>query len=314
MALWGRGPSSRRLGILIWIVVLLFLYRHYPFPLSNVLYPTREGPTARYSDAKKWSSRIRPVDEKALGSSGSGFDSTKYFVQSGYDWSKLRRRHPIPESDMSKPPQGPPKPLKRVQHAFHRAAFTLSPKQQAQVDSVRDAFKRCWDSYIEHAFPHDELTPLSLEGKDTFGSWAATMVDALDTLWIMGLYDEFYSVLPAVGAIDWEDTPLASVNVFETTIRYLGGLLSAYDLSGEKVLLLKATELGEMLYVAFDTPNHMPPFVWPPKPMCSLVDTSLIASSGWTSVRQRRALNKLARMILLLRRAHSRSNSPASPS
>jgi mannosyl-oligosaccharide alpha-1,2-mannosidase len=54
------------------------------------------------------------------------------------------------------------------------------------------------------------------------------------------------------------------VNVFETTIRYLGGLMSAYDLSGQKysVLLDKATELGEMLYGAFDTPNRMPVTRW----------------------------------------------------
>ena len=43
------------------------------------------------------------------------------------------------------------------------------------------------------------------------------------------------------------------LNVFETTIRYLGGILSAYDLSSKEVLLSKAFELGDMLYAAFDT-------------------------------------------------------------
>ncbi|KAG7292464.1 hypothetical protein NEMBOFW57_002499 [Staphylotrichum longicolle] len=47
-------------------------------------------------------------------------------------------------------------------------------------------------------------------------------------------------------------------SLFETNIRYLGGLLSAYDLSQEKVLLDKAVELGDMLHAGFDTPNHMP--------------------------------------------------------
>ncbi|EAQ84271.1 hypothetical protein CHGG_10675 [Chaetomium globosum CBS 148.51] len=45
-----------------------------------------------------------------------------------------------------------------------------------------------------------------------------------------------------------------------TTIRHLAGLLSAYDLSGEPALLEKAKELGNMLYMAFDTPNRMPGF------------------------------------------------------
>ena len=48
------------------------------------------------------------------------------------------------------------------------------------------------------------------------------------------------------------------LNVFETTIRYLGGLLSAYDFNGNKALLSKALELGDMLYAAFDTPNRLP--------------------------------------------------------
>lgn len=56
---------------------------------------------------------------------------------------------------------------------------------------------------------------------------------------------------------------MSSANPFlssQTTIRHLGGLLSAYDLSGEPALLEKAHELGEMLYMAFDTPNRMPGF------------------------------------------------------
>ena len=167
---------------------------------------------------------------------------------------------------MTQLPQGPPRPLQKVQHTFHRAAYTLDFKTETRRDTVRKAFMRCWDSYVKHALPHDELTPVTLRGKDTFGGWAATLVDALDTLLIMGLVDEFQAVLPAVGALDWADTPLTSINVFETNIRYLGGLLAAYDLSGESVLMRKAVELGDMLYAAFDTPNHMPPFVGSPPP------------------------------------------------
>lgn len=45
-----------------------------------------------------------------------------------------------------------------------------------------------------------------------------------------------------------------SVNVFETTIRVLGGLLAAFHLSGEEVLLQKADDLGRRLAKAFDSP------------------------------------------------------------
>lgn len=49
-----------------------------------------------------------------------------------------------------------------------------------------------------------------------------------------------------------------SVSVFETTIRELGGLLSAHDLSGDKVFLTKAVELADLLMPAFDTASGIP--------------------------------------------------------
>lgn len=74
-------------------------------------------------------------------------------------------------------------------------------------------------------------------------------MDSLDSLWIFGLYDDFYEAAEAAARLDWDDTDQTSANMFETTIRYLGGLLSAYDLSGELALLQKAEELGDMLYM-----------------------------------------------------------------
>ena len=80
----------------------------------------------------------------------------------------------------------------------------------------------------------------------------------------MGLTEEFDNAVNALGNIDFSTSSLQEINVFETTIRYLGGFLAAYDLSGSKypVLLEKAVELGEMLYIAFDTPNRMPITRW----------------------------------------------------
>lgn len=77
-----------------------------------------------------------------------------------------------------------------------------------------------------------------------------TIVDSLDTAIIMGLERE------AGEGIEWirnslNVSPLRSVNVFETTIRVLGGLLSGYHLTGESVLLEKATQLGDNLLKAF---------------------------------------------------------------
>lgn len=106
----------------------------------------------------------------------------------------------------------------------------------------------------------DELKPLSAGSRNTFGGWAATLIDSLDTLWIMQLEEEFEEAVAAVVELDWANTTESAVNTFETTIRHLGGLLSAYELSQEPMLLAKAVELGEMLYFAFDTSTRMPPF------------------------------------------------------
>jgi hypothetical protein len=39
---------------------------------------------------------------------------------------------------------------------------------------------------------------------------------------------------------------VVSIHAFETVIRYLGGLLSAYDLSGDELLKQRAEELGKV--------------------------------------------------------------------
>ena len=52
-----------------------------------------------------------------------------------------------------------------------------------------------WSGYQNHAMGHNELKPLAKRGHSAgiFGSsqMGATVVDALDTLYIMGMKDEF---------------------------------------------------------------------------------------------------------------------------
>ncbi|KKY29258.1 putative class i alpha-mannosidase [Phaeomoniella chlamydospora] len=86
----------------------------------------------------------------------------------------------------------------------------------------------------------------------------------MDTLWIMGMKKDFEECVKMVEKIDFTMNGLVVLNVFETTIRYLGGLLAAYDLSEGQypTLLSKAIELGDILYSAFDTPNRMPVMRW----------------------------------------------------
>ena len=130
--------------------------------------------------------------------------------------------------------------------------------REARRDQVRAVFRKAWASYRKYAWMKDALQPLSAGFKDQFSGWAATLVDSLDTLWIMGLRDEFDEAVEAVASIDFGHSSSGRVNTFETNIRYLGGLLAAYDLSRRPVLLAKATELGDLLYAGFNTVNRMP--------------------------------------------------------
>ncbi|KAF2104992.1 glycoside hydrolase family 47 protein [Rhizodiscina lignyota] len=158
-------------------------------------------------------------------------------------------------------PTGAPKQLPKVQHEFKAESPDEKAAREKKQLAVKQVFQKCWASYKEKAWMQDELEPISGGAKNTFGGWAATLVDSLDTLWIMDLKTEFDEAVSAAINIDF-DAPPGEINVFETTIRYLGGFMSAYDLSSDVRLLRKAIEVGEMLYAAFDTPNRMPLTRW----------------------------------------------------
>jgi len=180
-------------------------------------------------------------------------------VKSSFDWGKLKPRYPI--SSMTPIPTGRPRSQPRLQYRYPpETGIAYRDRLDSRRDEVRKVFKKNWKSYKRYAWMRDELTPISGSGKDTFGGWAATLIDSLDTLWIMDLKEDFNEAVEAVATIDWANTTSTACNIFETTIRHLGGLLAAYDLSNEKVLLVKAVELGDMLYAGFDTPNRMPGF------------------------------------------------------
>lgn len=74
----------------------------------------------------------------------------------------------------------------------------------------------------------------------------------------MGLEEDYLRAYDHIKEIDWSKSNDHS-KTFETNIRYLGGLLSAYDLKGDKFLLEKAKELADnVIMPAFETPNRMP--------------------------------------------------------
>ncbi|XP_044728045.1 ER degradation-enhancing alpha-mannosidase-like protein 2 [Chrysoperla carnea] len=136
-------------------------------------------------------------------------------------------------------------------------------------EEVREMFQHAYDSYLKYAYPYDELRPLSCDGVDTWGSYSLTLIDALDTLAVMGNHTEFQRVVNILTTNANFDANI-NVSVFETNIRIIGGLLSAHLLShraGVELepgwpcngpLLRLAEDVARRLIVAFDTKTHMP--------------------------------------------------------
>ncbi|KAI4595701.1 hypothetical protein KJ359_006692 [Pestalotiopsis sp. 9143b] len=179
------------------------------------------------------------------------------FIASSFDWSNVTYRYPGDES-AAQVPYSKFARLPRVQFRFPTETPEQQRRREYKRQQVRDTFLRDWEAYRKFAWMKDALLPVSGGYRDQFSGWAATLVDALDTLWIMGLRTEFDEAVAAVAQIDFGKSTSDSVNTFETNIRYMGGLLAAYDLSKRPVLLAKAKELGDLLYGAFNTENRMP--------------------------------------------------------
>lgn len=140
--------------------------------------------------------------------------------------------------------------------------YEITPEMKQKSDEtarvrreyVKDMMKTAWHGYTAHAFGMDEIKPASASGDNNWGGMGVTLVDSLDTLWLLGMKKEFWD------ARDWVRDRLhndinRSVSVFETCIRSLGGLLSAYDWSGDQAFLDKALDLGTRLAHAFDGSN-----------------------------------------------------------
>ncbi|XP_059054476.1 endoplasmic reticulum mannosyl-oligosaccharide 1,2-alpha-mannosidase [Achroia grisella] len=135
-----------------------------------------------------------------------------------------------------------------------RPIFT-GPSNARQY-AVVESFKHAWKSYKEHAWGHDNLKPLSGMAFDWF-SLGLTIVDGLDTAYIMGLTEEFEE------GKQWVKNELIftkskDVNFFEVTIRVLGALLTNYHFTQDEMFLNKAKDLGDRLMAAFSSPSGIP--------------------------------------------------------
>ncbi len=145
-------------------------------------------------------------------------------------------------------------------HPLTAAAVGGGPPWKALAEEVRGELAWAWDNYREHAWGKDEIKPIS-GGASSFPlkdhHLGLSLIEALDTLWVMGLDSRFQE------GVDWVRSNLdfavdGEVSVFETSIRLVGGLLSAHHACGDPMLLANAADLANRLLPAFDTPTGMP--------------------------------------------------------
>lgn len=183
-------------------------------------------------------------------------------------WTRQKEHFPVPTESIITLPTGKPEMIPKIQFTFPEESAVDKIEREQKLEAIKEAFQHAWSGYKANALLHDELTPVSGEYKDPFNGWGATLVDSLDTLWMMGLEDEFEKAVQWVKKINFTTSGRKDIPLFETVIRYLGGLISAYDVSRAKhqILLDKAVELADILMGSFDTPNRMPVtfYYWAP--------------------------------------------------
>ncbi len=151
---------------------------------------------------------------------------------------------------------------------------TFSEEMRLEMlEETRKMFYHGYDNYMNHAFPLDELNPLECNGRgpdrehpdnininDVLGDYSLTLVDALDTLAIIGNYTEFRrAVRLVVDTVDFDKPNV--VQVFEANIRLLGGLLSAHLLMDDPNFsnLTPDWYLDDLLGLAHDLADRLLP-------------------------------------------------------
>ncbi|KAF2797467.1 glycoside hydrolase family 47 protein [Melanomma pulvis-pyrius CBS 109.77] len=105
------------------------------------------------------------------------------------------------------------------------------PKKRAEF--VRDEFIYGWKGYHQHAFPHDMLKPLTNTVLDDRSGWGCTAVDALTAAILLEVPEAVETSLDHIATIDWRKVSYPGLSIFGSTIRYMGAMLSAYDLLRE---------------------------------------------------------------------------------
>lgn len=141
--------------------------------------------------------------------------------------------------------------------------------EQQRAAAVKDAFTFAWNGYFPTCKGQDELEPVSNACTNPRNNWGASAVDALSTALVMEIQPIVDDIVAYIATINYTTTA-TEVSLFETTIRYLAGMLSGYDLltgplsnmstnaSAVAVLLTQSQSLADSLKFAFNTSTGIP--------------------------------------------------------
>lgn len=245
------APTRRIILGLLCAVLCVFFWMQYTIFTSNfgtldaAVERSKQSPTAimqenNPTEKLKDDKHLRSVPQQEREKPSFGFDALD--LPSIAPKGQQQR---LPEIAKTSAPQTPAPP-----------AVAASPEDQGKrQQAVKDAMKFAWKNYEEIAFGADEVDPkYGLRLENVWGGIACSLVDGMDTLWIMGLKEEFARARDYVAnslSFDHLGKDHKKISVFETIIREVGGLLSAFDLSGDSVFKDKAKELMDLLTPAF---------------------------------------------------------------
>ncbi|XP_012720282.2 ER degradation-enhancing alpha-mannosidase-like protein 3 [Fundulus heteroclitus] len=166
--------------------------------------------------------------------------------------------------------------------ALCRPAEAMSRQEKQKLrNQVVEMFDHAYQNYMDHAYPADELMPLTCRGRvrglepsrgdvdDALGKFSLTLIDTLDTLVLLNKTTEFEAAVRRVLSDVRLDNDIV-VSVFETNIRVLGGLLGGHSMAVmlkeggrhmqwyQDELLHMAKDLGLRLLPAFNTSSGLP--------------------------------------------------------
>ncbi|XP_017073758.1 mannosyl-oligosaccharide alpha-1,2-mannosidase IA isoform X2 [Drosophila eugracilis] len=170
-------------------------------------------------------------------------------------------------SQASSHPQNPPQHNQQQQLPLggggnDQAPDTLDATLEERRQKVKEMMEHAWHNYKLYAWGKNELRPLSQRphSASIFGSYdlGATIVDGLDTLYIMGLEKEYREGRDWIERKFTLDNISAELSVFETNIRFVGGMLTLYAFTGDPLYKEKAQHIADKLLPAFQTPTGIP--------------------------------------------------------